>query len=54
MEEKAAHAVRTKKDSSMRVGLKLVREHNGGLCDRRQHWRGHGYGEDGAGRAAGR
>jgi glycerol-3-phosphate acyltransferase PlsX len=26
MEEKAAHAVRTKKDSSMRVGLKLVRE----------------------------
>jgi glycerol-3-phosphate acyltransferase PlsX len=27
MEEKAAHAVRTKKDSSMRVGLKLVREH---------------------------
>jgi glycerol-3-phosphate acyltransferase PlsX len=28
MEEKAAHAVRTKKDSSMRVGLKLVREGN--------------------------
>lgn len=27
MDEKAAHAVRTKKDSSMRVGLKLVREH---------------------------
>jgi glycerol-3-phosphate acyltransferase PlsX len=27
MEEKAAHAYRTKKDSSMRVGLKLVREH---------------------------
>ena len=26
MEEKAAQAVRTKKDSSMRVGLKLVRE----------------------------
>jgi phosphate acyltransferase len=26
MEEKAAHAVRTKKDSSMRVGLKLVRD----------------------------
>src|SRR5450755_4275053 len=26
MEEKAAHAVRTKKDSSMRVGLKMVRE----------------------------
>jgi glycerol-3-phosphate acyltransferase PlsX len=26
MEEKAAHAVRTKKDSSIRVGLKLVRE----------------------------
>ncbi len=26
MEEKAAHAVRSKKDSSMRVGLKLVRE----------------------------
>ena len=26
MEEKAAHAVRIKKDSSMRVGLKLVRE----------------------------
>src|SRR6202789_4088886 len=26
MDEKAAHAVRTKKDSSMRVGLKLVRE----------------------------
>jgi glycerol-3-phosphate acyltransferase PlsX len=26
MEEKAAHAYRTKKDSSMRVGLKLVRE----------------------------
>ena len=26
MEEKAAHAVRTKKESSMRVGLKLVRE----------------------------
>ncbi|MGD0547335.1 MAG: phosphate acyltransferase PlsX [Terracidiphilus sp.] len=26
MEEKAAHAVRTKKDSSMRIGLKLVRE----------------------------
>src|SRR5215469_8595800 len=26
MEEKAAHAVRAKKDSSMRVGLKLVRE----------------------------
>ncbi len=26
MEEKAAHAVRTKSDSSMRVGLKLVRE----------------------------
>jgi glycerol-3-phosphate acyltransferase PlsX len=26
MEEKAAHAVRTKRDSSMRVGLKLVRE----------------------------
>src|SRR6201996_223056 len=27
MEEKAANAVRTKRDSSMRVGLKLVREH---------------------------
>jgi glycerol-3-phosphate acyltransferase PlsX len=27
MDEKAAHAVRTKKDSTMRVGLKLVREH---------------------------
>jgi phosphate acyltransferase len=27
MDEKAAHAVRSKKDSSMRVGLKLVREH---------------------------
>jgi glycerol-3-phosphate acyltransferase PlsX len=27
MEEKAVQAVRTKKDSSMRVGLKLVREH---------------------------
>jgi len=26
MEEKAAHAVRTKKDSSIRVGLKLVRD----------------------------
>jgi glycerol-3-phosphate acyltransferase PlsX len=26
MDEKAAHAVRSKKDSSMRVGLKLVRE----------------------------
>jgi glycerol-3-phosphate acyltransferase PlsX len=26
MEEKAAHAVRTKKDSSMRLGLKLVRD----------------------------
>jgi phosphate acyltransferase len=26
MDEKAAHAVRTKRDSSMRVGLKLVRE----------------------------
>ena len=26
MEEKAAHAVRTKKNSSMRVGLKLVHE----------------------------
>ena len=26
MDEKAAHAVRTKSDSSMRVGLKLVRE----------------------------
>src|ERR1700727_970881 len=26
MEEKAAHAVRSKKDSSMRVGLKLVRD----------------------------
>ena len=26
MEEKAAHAVRSKKDSSLRVGLKLVRE----------------------------
>src|ERR1700757_2590611 len=26
MEEKAAHAVRTKRDSSMRVGLRLVRE----------------------------
>src|SRR5665213_1732669 len=28
MEEKAAQAVRTKRDSSMRVGLKLVREGN--------------------------
>ena len=28
MNEKAAHAVRTKRDSSMRVGLKLVREGN--------------------------
>jgi glycerol-3-phosphate acyltransferase PlsX len=28
MEEKAAHAVRSKKDSSLRVGLKLVREGN--------------------------
>jgi len=28
MDEKAAHAVRTKRDSSMRVGLKLVRERN--------------------------
>src|SRR6202789_1422128 len=27
MDEKAAHAVRTKKDSTMRVGLKLIREH---------------------------
>jgi len=26
MDEKAAHAVRTKRDSSMRVGLKLVRD----------------------------
>src|SRR3984957_6807203 len=26
IEEKAAHAVRSKKDSSMRVGLKLVKE----------------------------
>ena len=26
MDEKAAHAVRTKRDSSMRIGLKLVRE----------------------------
>ena len=55
MDEKAAHAVRTKKDSSMRVGLKLVRERQGrGLCDCRQHRRGHGDGQDGAGRAAGR
>ena len=55
MEEKAAHAVRAKKDSSMRVGLKLVREHKlRGLCDRRKHRRGHGHGEDGAGSAAGR
>ena len=28
MEEKAAHAVRTKRDSSMRVGLKMVRDGN--------------------------
>src|ERR1700679_599929 len=27
MDEKAAHAVRTKKDSTMRVGLKRIREH---------------------------
>ena len=55
MDEKAAHAVRTKNDSSMRVGLKLVRERQGGrLCDRRQHGRGDGHGQDGAGRAAGR
>ena len=55
MDEKAAHAVRTKRDSSMRVGLKLVRERQGGgLCDRGQHRRGHGDGQDGAGRAAGR
>ncbi len=47
MEEKAAHAYRTKKDSSIRVGLKLVRDGTGGgLCNRRQHRRGHGHGQD--------
>ena len=29
-----------------------ARGQGGGLCDRRQHRRGHGYGQDGAGRAA--
>ncbi len=50
----AAQAVRTKRDSSMRVGLKLV--HFGaarGFFTAEQHGRGDGHGEDGAARGAG-
>ena len=55
MEEKAVQAVRTKQDSSMRVGLKLVRDRQGkGFRDCGQYGRGDGDGEDGAGHASGR
>ena len=52
MEDKAAQAVRTKRDSTMRVGLKMVREGRaGGVLYRRQHRCSHGLRQDGAGYA---
>ena len=49
MQEKAAQAVRAKRDSSMRVGLRMVRDGKAaGFLYRGQHWRGHGYRQDGA------
>jgi len=41
--KRAAHAVRTKKDSSMRVGSSWCARRGGGLCHSRQHRRGHGH-----------
>ncbi len=50
MQEKAAQAVRAKRDSSMRVGLRMVRDGKAaGFRHRRQYRRGHGYRQDGAG-----
>ena len=52
MDDKAAQAVRSKRDSSMRVGLKHgARRHGRGLLHRRQYRRGHGHRQDGAGHA---
>ena len=43
MEDKAVQAVRAKRDSSLRVGLRLVREGSyRGICDRRQYRSRHG------------
>ena len=55
MEDKAALAVRSKRDSSMRVGLKMVREGTRrGFRHRRQYRRRDGHRQDGAWLAAGR
>ncbi len=54
MEDKAAQAVRSKRDSSMRVGLKpRPRRLRPGLLHRRQHRRGHGHRQDGPRRPRG-
>src|SRR5580698_7024529 len=55
MDDKAAQAVRTKRDSTMRVGLKMVRE---GLASHHSpaphgHGHGHTHGPSGPGKAAG-
>ena len=52
MEDKAAQAVRAKRDSSMRVGLRLVREGTAvWICHCGKYRRSHGHREDGAGYA---
>ena len=53
MEDSAAKAVRTKRDSSMRVASRLVRDGvRPGIRLGGQHRRGHGHRQDGAGRGA--
>ena len=55
MDEKAAHAVRTKKRQLHARGPEAgARGQGRGICDRRQYRRRDGHGQDGAGRAAGR
>ena len=54
MEDKV-EAIRAKRDSSMRVGLRMVREGQAArFRHRRQHGRCHGHGESRAGRGSGR
>ena len=55
MEDKAVAAVRAKRDSSMRVAARLVRDGRAArICDCWQYGRGNDHGEDGAGSHSGR
>ena len=54
MEDSAAKAVRSKRDSSLRVASRMVRDGlAAGIRVGGQHRRGDGHGQDGAGRGAG-